>query len=587
MRRALVQSGARIAAVSLKELRELGRQRMPFVIRTIYAAMIGATILGPALIGGRRELTGAEVAVVGNALFGTTVTVQSLVALLLGLALGVGSIQRERMKYTLGLLLLSRARRSEIVAGKLASIVGLCSMVFFSIMPLLVILGWGGGVDYRWMWRLAPLTAVMVLLGAATGMLAATLSRSRLSGALIALLMTVLLLLIPLGLKSIAPTIAEWLGEVWLWVPAVAVVTQGKLGSLWWPLALVTGVSLVLAAAAVLLLRRAVAAGAGGGMRRSFETVDRLFERVNPGGLRLGRAQRLRMPRGSPIAWLARISGGLDRPHYRVRLVLLAAGASLLLLSWSIQRRFDFSLWVLAVAAVSLAIPLMTGANAIAGERSRHSLDVLLATPLSGRSVLRGKGQVGLELLLLALLPSLGWLVMIRVLFPQWFEWGDAVGLFVILAAQAFCAFSLALGLSLFLDTPLRAGISGGLLLLVVNFSPWMSHALALSFGAGSSLWPAAGLATLIAVTIGSGVLLMMQREVRPRWAFMARLLFLVCLGGLFEFFFDLDSGWPLWPLPIPDNTAYIRSLTYLGAIGSASYGLVRDRFDEALERSA
>jgi ABC-type transport system involved in multi-copper enzyme maturation permease subunit len=586
------QALGRVSAVTVREVRELARRKTPFVLRSVYALLAGIAVLAAVLLGPGGTVSGTDMAMISYGLFLFVVMAQSAFATGMGILVGVTSVQAERRNLTLGLLLLSGIRHWEVVLGKLAAQVGLSLMVFFGIIPVLALIGWGGGVDYFWLWRLVPLTLVLSVLGGSVGLAFSMWSRSGVAAAGKAILFTLLLILVPLFVHFASPAAAAWVAEYWIWSPTIAVASQGEEGRFLGPLTLVGAIALVMLAAATLGLRRAASPGTGKGLRRRMHSVETFFARINPGGIRLiSRPARLE-PEGNPVTWLTRVSGGLGWKGSRARFTAMNVCLSLLAcvtILWSEEWGATLLTGLFCVAFV---IALMAGASAFAGERARNSLSVLLAAPFPARTIVSGKLRAGLGLVTMAILPPVVVFLIPLLLIGFLGDWSillqsELHRVLVLYCAEAVCGFFLCFGASLFLGSTLRAGIAGLALLLAVNLVPAVSHGVFWSLAENVELLPLFGLALLLAGAIASGVITLMRREVSARLAFLGRVGAVTFTGGLLNIVGSRPyNPWTTGPLWLESGTLPWFTIAYFLVAAFAVYSLVRERFDDALGRS-
>ena len=149
-----------------------------------------------------------------------------------------------------------------------------------------------------------------------------------------------------------------------------------------------TGIGIAFLIAARLVIERRADLRPAHRVRRLLQLLDRGFGWVNDRialGITLGRSGGL--PGNSPIAWRESRRGNLGRIHYLVRILLvlelpiLAPTVAYVLTTRDLEFRglgsSGFLLWPIALLIVSVR-----SAGLIAGEKSRQTLDVLLATPL-------------------------------------------------------------------------------------------------------------------------------------------------------------------------------------------------------------
>jgi ABC-type transport system involved in multi-copper enzyme maturation permease subunit len=162
-------------------------------------------------------------------------------------------------------------------------------------------------------------------------------------------------------------------------------------------LAAMTGIGIAFLIAARLVIVRRADLRPAHRFRRFLQLLDRGFASVNDRlalGITLGRSSGL--PGNSPIAWRESRRGNLGRIHYLVRILLvcelpiLLPSVTYVLTTRDLQFRglgsSGFLLWPIALLIVSVR-----SAGLIAGEKSRQTLDVLLATPLSLSAVVGQK----------------------------------------------------------------------------------------------------------------------------------------------------------------------------------------------------
>ena len=120
------ESVRRVRAVAAREIRELARSRTPFVLRTIFGLLMGVFVFGPfmSLLTSPR-VYGSTLAFQTHFVFRTAAYLQGPLLMLLGVVLGVASATSEKRNRTLGLLVLSRLRGWEVVAGKTLALLAL------------------------------------------------------------------------------------------------------------------------------------------------------------------------------------------------------------------------------------------------------------------------------------------------------------------------------------------------------------------------------------------------------------------------------------------------------------------------------
>jgi hypothetical protein len=148
----------------------------------------------------------------------------------------------------------------------------------------------------------------------------------------------------------------------------------------------------------------------------TFKRIDRVFHRWNENrltrGIVLGGSETS-MPEGQPVAWRETQKRSLGRARYLVR-VFLALEIPTVVLCFIVAfpgashrstnpdsiATILFVLWGIAVLMVAAQ-----SASLIAGEKSHQTLDVLCATPLSGREIVLQKYRAARRLIDVLLAP--------------------------------------------------------------------------------------------------------------------------------------------------------------------------------------
>lgn len=147
-----------------------------------------------------------------------------------------------------------------------------------------------------------------------------------------------------------------------------------------------------------------------------FKLLDRIFVRANDyvfRGAVLVRESHA-MPHWDPVAWRETVKRSLGQFRYLVRVfVTLELPTGLLIYICATGTISDrgrsepVAALMLLLWTISIALIAVTASNLIAGERSRQTLDVLLATPISGREIVRQKLKGVQRLMLVCAAPLL------------------------------------------------------------------------------------------------------------------------------------------------------------------------------------
>lgn len=165
-------------------------------------------------------------------------------------------------------------------------------------------------------------------------------------------------------------------------------------------------------------------------LKRIFQWLDRFFQRANQNrwtrGIELTRRDN-QLPDEAPVAWREMTTQSIGHMRYLVRLFLsIELPVVVLLLVSAIDYRNEtlvnvawlclIALWVLVgLMACTSAVTLTTR------ERSRQTLDVLLATPISGRDIVHQK-MAGLQRVIwVCQLPM--WTCLLAFIFANRYSW--------------------------------------------------------------------------------------------------------------------------------------------------------------------
>jgi ABC-type transport system involved in multi-copper enzyme maturation permease subunit len=420
----------------VKELTEASARRRTYVVRTLYA---GALFL-LAVLFARDVLfpTGEAFAVLGRGgeLFGTVMLIQFGGVYLFLPALTAASITAEKERNTLGLLLLTKLSPTKIVLEKFLSRVFPMLCLAALSLPLLGVAYTLGGLDFPMLFEgVARLVATILMIGAigvACSAWCRTTAGAFLSTYAILALMTLgpVLFVESLGIRrndTIITIISEALDAVRLipssdpdavvgiflgplpvieWMQAAnqrmagfgtAFVSKSPWLSLWQTMPLLLPAVVSLVAARLVLVRRAEVKPKRY-LARAFAALDRKFREWNDRyakGIEVIKT-RGSLPDYSPVAWRETTKTTLGSFRSLVRLLLLVETPVLFIAVAGAGDYNAYSAGMLGLIAGLLwlgsgLLVAAKGSGLFAGERAKQTLDVLLATPLPTRRILREK----------------------------------------------------------------------------------------------------------------------------------------------------------------------------------------------------
>ncbi|MBI3864188.1 MAG: ABC transporter permease subunit [Planctomycetia bacterium] len=363
-----------------KELNEQAAQRRTYLIRFLYGAVLftaacgmfyGTFLQGGGSTGGLGQ---------GRQMFEKLVGLQFWTIYLFLPAVSCGCLTLEKERNTLGLLLITTLSPWQIVLQKLLGrLVPMLTFVILSF-PLMAVAYSFGGFTEDYLWSGIVLLVVTCLEAAALSVMCSAWYSTTVE-AFIAnyVLFLVLFFMLPFG----------W--GPWLFARASDVSFAETLVRLWLPLTFTGG---FLLAARLFLPARAFVPPKNV-LLGLFQKLDRLFTEANTitGGVVLVKDGDP-LPGIEPVAWRETTKKSLGTFRYLFR-VLVALEVPLIIVCASLQistpggpdvrevSRLLYILWCLGAAMI-----IVHGASVIASERTRQTLDVLLATPLSGAQIL-------------------------------------------------------------------------------------------------------------------------------------------------------------------------------------------------------
>lgn len=418
-----------------------------------------------------------EYAQMGNAFATAVLGIQLILVLLAAPAATAGAVCVDKARGNLLLVLVTDLTSAEIILGKLFARLWPVLGLIATSLPVLFIASLFGGVSADWL-----IGGVIVLTGAAVLGCALALLISIYAGRTQdALLMTYFLLLMWL--------LSAWLFELF-WLAVVSAVQGGLArlrGTLNTPRWLQVLNPFELLAAPLnpsfgvtdgdYVLYLACTFGSAAAL--TAVAIARLRRVVLLDANRVRRKRRLARPRNratrllarDPVRWYERFR---RRPAGAARVVAWLFGMASALgvgviafQTYAVWNALWAGTWAPAVAmllvAVGLLLVTVRAVTALADERVRGSLDILLVTPIPTREIVRAKWRAAFELVPLVLaMPAAVLLIRLlagltkRWIGPpnRWFGYDGSNWTALVLAcAQPLCFAAMMVGLGLFLAT--------------------------------------------------------------------------------------------------------------------------------------
>jgi ABC-type transport system involved in multi-copper enzyme maturation permease subunit len=381
-----------------KELTEQSARKRTYVLRFVYATLL---LLAFALVYQQtaRFMSDQSLGMIGKGgtLFDALFYCQYWAILLLMPALAAGSLTSEKEQGSLTILLLTDLGPWELVLQKwLSRLVTVGSFLLLST-PLMGLCYAFGGLEAE---RLVLGIYILLLTCMQTAAVAIALS-AWCRGSIAALLSTYGLLLVMYAGPALntggyqrafsyysAASLFELLWPERLFSTILNVPTSSVM---MFSIPVLLSIAFALAFARWALPRRAQLTGPGP-LLGLFRRLDGLFER---GDVKLGRQRaRTDLPDQAPVAWRELNRRSLANWRYLVRFLVAGLGTlvlvfTLIAASGGTNNLSQFlHLSGLSLLGVILLLVLVLGSTLIAAERTQQTLDVLLTTPLTARTIL-------------------------------------------------------------------------------------------------------------------------------------------------------------------------------------------------------
>lgn len=380
--------------------------------------------------------------------FGVYMVVQFILVCVLTPASVSGAIAEEKERRTLEFLLATDLRDREILFGKLATRVGSLLLFLAAGLPILTLMQFFGGIDPDQVIAGFAATVLVVLSLAALGMGASVLARKARDAIALTYLAAVAYVILSLLIYGLAIIPAlKWdfeilgftissedaaypfvAGNPFFMVPYVLEMRSGRTGDIFTPLMHFSlfhlcFIALCLAWAGLRLRSIALAQTFGSTRRSLFRKLmpSRRDQSSSPAPRKRAAPRKSSRPEvgSAPIMWKeVFVDAGLRMGAFGKVMVIGLVGLSFVPISfifwfafidssswqsqsdwWSVERWEQFGegmnvylrgAGTVATTLVFLAVAVR-GAGVISGERDRHTLDVLLTTPLNAPTIVWGK----------------------------------------------------------------------------------------------------------------------------------------------------------------------------------------------------
>ena len=398
----------------LKELTESAARPRTYVVRVLFAVgLYGLVALFLPRDFWRTDATVSFATLgMGRSIFDLLAATQAVGIALFLPAMMCGCITQEKERDSLVLLLLTELRPWQILLQKYLG--GLVPVLSFVLLggPLLAVAYALGGVQGRQILEQSLGVVLLALqLGALTLLCSVwcrTTVAALLSSYLLGALLYVALPLLYLTFRKYNSN-REWLASLFpppvlLWTTSGDPVRDRVFALI--PSLL--SIFLFLGLARFFFLRRAFLPPTQF-LRRVFRRLDAFMQRANrlTGGIVLLR-ERSQLPGDAPIFWRETRTRALGRPHYLLRILVIAEGFTVLLcLLLALQMNRGHGELLALLGGLALLVVAVQSANVIVSERVNQTLEVLLTTPLAAAQIVREKERALFRLLLVLAMPLL------------------------------------------------------------------------------------------------------------------------------------------------------------------------------------
>lgn len=393
-----------------KELAEQAARRRTYALRVVYASLLFAAYALVFHSITRYSVKGAygwqQVLGSGRDLLESLIVFQSFGIVLFLPAMMSGTIAAEKEQASLGLLFLTDMGPWELLLQKyLGRLIPMFSFLLLSL-PLMAISYSLGGIEARYLCS-GILTLLLTCLQVGAFALMCSALCSSAVGALLSsyIGLAMFYALPPLSfilLTELGMSMGGGDAFILRHIPLISFMEVGNLTVsevAWRAVPVAASALLFLAIARAFLVRRAFTP-ARNPLLRVFLRLDRMFTEWNAkaGGITIWDDGQS-LPDEEPVAWRELHKRAMGRLHHLCRIGLAVEIPVLFLGLVAVFARSPLSgqrsegesalvlgIWLLAALTIGVQ-----GANSIVAERTHRTLDVLLATPLSGADIVRQK----------------------------------------------------------------------------------------------------------------------------------------------------------------------------------------------------
>lgn len=422
----------------------------------------------------------------GGRLFEALVFVQFAGIVLFLPALMAGAIAQEKERNTLVLLMVTDLRPGQIIMQKyLGRLVPMFSFLLLSL-PLMAVAYSMGGVSSGMIASAALLLVVQCLQWGALALMFSAWCRSTVAAYLLTYLLGAGFYLFPVLAGELMQRVGviRW-DAVWHYSLVPPLIFDAAGGDFPRTCRLsvpaLASVIVFLADARLYLVRRAFIEPRNL-LLRWFRVLDVFYQKLNvvTGNVMLFHDGQ-QLPDDRPIAWWEVTRRALGRPHYLFRILTVAMTPVLLLIGAAVMgqtgrrdTREALTMVIFAFWVGSALVVIVQAASTFTLDRSRQTLDVLLAVPLTGRRIVLEKTAALQRLVLVLWVP-----LFTLALFKGWWQKGVMREYEDLTANQAYWLYVICAGLAIVIYLPLTAWCAMWIGLMIRNQTRAMVTAVA------------------------------------------------------------------------------------------------------------
>ena len=420
-----------------KEMVTLARRKRHFLARAFLLGALLITIAVGWTVGTRRlRYSGfADLSSLGHSLFETFAWTQLWIVVLLMPALTAPVIAAEKDRDTLGLLLMSNLRRHNILLDKLLSRMVLVIFLLLSGLPLFLVLLAFGGITFGHISVAYMAIFATMFFCSGIGLLFSTLM-NRMYSALTASYMAIAAYVF--GLILLDTTSRRHLFDIDYFLP-LNLNSSCMEETLFF-----LGLSLVVFAACLLisivLLPRLTESRKRHWLKRLFHRLNSFFERINFTGITV--LDDNRALKKNAILWKEANKSFFGSSTFIIRAGYTMIALSLITLAFIPNWEAATGVVAFFAMVILLMIAVIASATAFASERDRDSFEVMMASPLTARSIVMAKFAGVMKKTVPVLICAVIWFIAARMVIHYYGigrnrRWlGEGLGLLLISTAQ-------------------------------------------------------------------------------------------------------------------------------------------------------